>query len=108
MIVHFRNWITKEMEKKLTEVPSLGFDEVKHIKIASTNFAFDNAELIVLLKQRGCAITADDFDKMREIDKQINALKKEKIEALTRPVSVFMTFESEEGIKRALLFEDRE
>jgi hypothetical protein len=44
---------------------------------------------------------------MREIDKEINRLKKEKLQSLTRPVSVFMTFEKEEGIQRALLFEER-
>lgn len=100
MVVHFRNWITKEMEDKLSALPDLGFEdhEVTRVKIASTNFAFDNAELIVLLKQRGAAISADDFDTMRALDKQINELKKAKLDSLTRPVSVFMTFENEEGI----------
>jgi hypothetical protein len=69
MIVHFRNWITKQMEDKLSAMPSLGFDtEVERIKIANTTFAFDNAELINLLKQRGAAISADNFDLMRQID----------------------------------------
>jgi hypothetical protein len=69
MIVHFRNWITKEMEDKLSAMPSLGFDtEVDRIKIANTSFAFDNADLINLLKQRGAAISADNFDLMRQID----------------------------------------
>jgi len=76
MIVHFRHWITREMEEKLTNMPSLGFDEdVDRIKIANTTFAFDNAELINLLKQRGAAISSDKFDLMRELDKEINALK---------------------------------
>ena len=69
MIVHFRNWITKEMEDKLSAMPSLGFDTgVDRIKIANTTFAFDNADLINLLKQRGAAISADNFDLMRQID----------------------------------------
>jgi hypothetical protein len=34
---------------------------------------------------------------MREIDKQINDLKNEKLAQFTRPVSCFMTFENEEG-----------
>jgi len=47
---------------------------------------------------------------MREIDLQINTLKNQPGEDsnLTRPVSVFMTFEQEEGIKRALVFENDE
>lgn len=69
MIVHFRNWITKEMEDKLSAMPSLGFDtDVDRIKVANTTFAFDNAELIILLKQRGQAISDDNFDLMRQID----------------------------------------
>lgn len=110
MIVHFRKWITKEMEKKLSALPDLGFEDhpVTNVHIAATNFAFDNADLINLLKARGEAITADDFDKMRTIDKQINELKKTNLANLTRPVSVFMTFENEEGVQRALQFEDRE
>lgn len=69
MIVHFRNWITKEMEDKLSAMPSLGFDNnADRIKVANATFAFDNAELINLLKQRGLAITADNFDLMRQID----------------------------------------
>jgi len=50
-------------------MPSLGFDtNVDRIKVANTTFAFDNSELINLLKQRGLAITADNFDLMRQID----------------------------------------
>lgn len=97
MIVHFRDWITKEMEKKLSALPDLGFEPepVQEIKIACTNFAFNNAKLINLLKLRGSYISADNFTKMREIDEQINALKKApgELANFTRPVSVFMTFE---------------
>lgn len=76
MIVHFRHWITKEMEEKLTNMPGLGFDEdVDTIKIANTTFAFNNAELINLLKQRGAAISTNKFELMRELDKEIDALK---------------------------------
>lgn len=80
-------------------MPDLGFEDepVDEIKVAITQFAFDNAELVELLKQRGAAITADNFNLMREIDKQINDLKNEKLAQFTRPVSCFMTFENEEG-----------
>jgi hypothetical protein len=62
MIVHFRRHLTQEMERRLFQLPDLGYGgplkpEEKQIKVAMTTFAFDNYELICLLKQRGCAIT---------------------------------------------------
>ena len=108
MVQHFREWITKEMEDKLSRMPDLGFEDekVERIKIAVTTFAFDNAELILLLKERGAAIASDNFNKMRELDTKINQLKKEKLSIFVRPCSVFMTFEHEEGKARASQFDD--
>lgn len=108
MIVHFRKWITEGIENRLSQMPDLGFEDepVTEIKVAVTQFAFDNAELIELLKQRGAAITADNFDGMRELDKKINDLKKEKLSKFSTPVSCFMTFENEEGAQRAKKFEE--
>jgi len=100
MAMFFRDWMTEEMERRLTIMPDLGFEEEppEQIKIAVTTFAFDNADLILLLRERGAAITCDNFDRMREIDAEINQLKDEKLEKFVRPCSVFMTFESEEGL----------
>lgn len=108
MIVHFRKWLTKGIEDRLSQMPDLGFEDepVTDIKVAVSQFAFNNAELIHLLRERGAAITADNFDGMREIDKKINDLKNEKLEQFTRPVSCFMTFENEEGAQRAKSFEE--
>ena len=108
MAQFFRDWITKEMETKLSNMPDLGFEEepVQEIKIAVTTFAFDNSELILLLKERGQAITSDNFDKMRQVDEKINNLKNEKLNIFVRPCSVFMTFENEEGLERALNFDN--
>ena len=108
MIVHFRKWITEGIENRLSQMPDLGFEDepVTEIKVAVTQFAFNNAELIELLKQRGAAITADNFDLMRELDKKINDLKNEKLAQFTTPVSCFMTFENEEGAQRAKKFEE--
>ena len=108
MATHFREWITKEMEDKLALMPDLGFEDEpqERVNIAVTTFAFDNAELINLLRERGAAITADDFNRMREIDAQINTLKNEKLAIFVRPCSVFMTFESEEGYQRANKFDE--
>ena len=99
MATYFRDWIQNEMETKLSGIPDQGFEETEpeRIEIAATTFAFDNAELIELLKQRGNAITYDNFEKMREIDTKINDYKNKNLDKVTRPCSVFMTFENEEG-----------
>ena len=42
---------------------------------------------------------------MRQTDEKINTLKNEKLATFVRPCSVFMTFENEEGLERALNFD---
>lgn len=56
------------MENKLSQLPDLGYEEepVKEIKVAVTTFAFDNADLINLLRTRGLYIKQEKFDKVRE------------------------------------------
>lgn len=104
---HFKIWIQQEMEKKLSKLEDLGFEDtpVDEIHVAVTTLAFDNAELINLLKTRGTLIRTEKWDKVREIDNKINELKKEKLEVFVRPCSVFMSFETEEGVQRALDFD---
>lgn len=43
---------------------------------------------------------------MKEIDAKINKLKNDHLEDLTTPCSVFMTFENEEGVNRALNYNE--
>ena len=82
----------------------LGYDDrpPERIEIAATTFAFENAALIHLLRKRGAAIKADKFDDMRKIDAEINDYKNKNLDGCTRPCSVFMTFENEEGYQRAI------
>ncbi len=76
-----------------------GNDNIKisEVKIADIVFAFDNAELIKLLKLRGYYIKYQNFDKMRETERKISILKDEKFRELTKPVEAFITFEEEDG-----------
>lgn len=64
-------------------------------------FAWDNAKLINLLRQRGTFIKFEKYDKMREVDEKINEFKKANHEDVSRPVTAFLTFENEEGFNRA-------
>ena len=43
---------------------------------------------------------------MADIDKRINEIKNSRLEELTSPCAVFMTFENEEGAQRAMAFND--
>ena len=59
-----------------------------------------------LLHDRGSAIIDEKWDKMRKIDEQINQAKNENLEKWCTPVSVFITFQLEEGYERAINMEN--
>lgn len=86
----------------------MGFEDepVEHIKVAITTFAFKNAEIIKLLQERGDIIKSESWDQMKEIDAKINEIKNEHLVDLMTPCSVFMTFENEEGVNRAMNFNE--
>ena len=62
----FRDWIQHEMESRLDQLPDLGYEDepVDHVKIAVTSFAYNNAEIIHLLRERGDTIKSENWDKM--------------------------------------------
>jgi hypothetical protein len=74
------------------------------IKVADIQFAYDNEQVISLLKTRGEIIVAEevDNDKRKAINDKIGKLLKEKPEQLKRPVCAFITFEREIGYLEAL------
>jgi hypothetical protein len=81
-------------------------DPPEKINIALVTFAFDNADLINLLKERGADIKYEKFDLMRKLNKNIDDLKSQNLEKYTRPVSAFLTFENEEGLNRCLNYSE--
>ncbi len=72
------------------------------------SFAFDNAQLINLLRTRGTHIKFERYDKVRELNDKIDDLTQnpEMLKKLNRPVTAFITFENEEGINRAKNYKD--
>lgn len=88
----------------MSQLPDLGYEDEPqdHIDIAVTTLAYDNAALVGLLKTRGTHIMNEKWDKMRAVEKEINELKDKEFDDWTRPCSVFMTFQKEEGLQRAL------
>lgn len=93
--------LEKLLTEKLREVKSSGADtsniKISEVKIADIVFAFNNAELIQLLKARGNHIMYQRFDQMRACEKRISELKDEKFRDLVKPVDAFITFEEEDG-----------
>jgi hypothetical protein len=104
----FKDWVCATMEARLDRMPDQGLEDepVEHIKVAKATMAFKNAEVIKLLRERGTAIKTEQWDKQTEVEKKINELKGEKLSELTTPCSLFLTFENEEGIARALKYDE--
>lgn len=96
------------MERRLKQLPDLGYEEEyqDEIKVAVTTFAYKNGSMIEVLRERGDCIKSNDWKGIDKADKKINKLKQIELEQLTTPCSVFMSFETEEGINRALQFDD--
>ena len=68
----FRDWFKKELEERLVHLPNLGYeDEGAPMTISQICLAFDNAQAINLLRQRGLAIKTQKFDKMRAVETKI-------------------------------------
>jgi hypothetical protein len=89
-------------------MPDLGYEDEtpEHINISMFTFAFDNSELINLLKKRGAAIKFEKWDTMRSINAKIDHLKTKQAEKYNRPVTAFLTFENEEGLNRCKAYND--
>lgn len=106
-----KNYLKTEFENllnvKLREANAEKTDQersksLQEVKIADIVFAFNNAELIKLLRLRGGHIMYQRYDQMREVEAQISQLKNDKFTDLTRPVSAFITFEEEDAYNVAL------
>jgi hypothetical protein len=84
-----------------------GHEEVKEILIADVVFAYDNADLIALLRERADYIKAAEWDKLTECEQRIEKLKNDEFKKLTRPVYAFITFEEDEGHVMALEYDKK-
>lgn len=90
----FKDWIMNEMETRLSDMPDCGMEDepVDKVKIAKATMAFKNSEIIHLLRARGAAIKGEKWEDQAKIEGQINDLKTQKLDELTTPCSIFMTF----------------
>jgi hypothetical protein len=79
-----KTYIKTELEKTLTDKlkemrqdPTVDTSSIniQQVKIADISFAFNNAELIHLLRERGGHIVSQNYDKMREVEAKITEVK---------------------------------
>jgi hypothetical protein len=99
-MAQFKQYLSKSLEDKLSSF-SMGYDDdVQGVTIAQLTFAFRNASMIELMKKRGKHIQKEAWDKLEEINDEIaDYIKDEKkLDHLQTPCSVFVTFNTEEGI----------
>jgi hypothetical protein len=99
----------KKNKPKLAEQEGEDDDHlnIEEVKIADIVFAFNNDQLIKLLKQRGTFIMQQKYDKVAETEKKIMEYKEANIDDLIRPVDAFITFEEEDGKIVAEAFEPK-
>ena len=71
------------------------------IKIAKVSFAYDNEWAYVQLAKRGNYIKKRNFPELKKLNEYIQdklTYKQELLNRLSRPVTVFLTFESDYGM----------
>lgn len=96
--LYLKKFLTEEVQKFLKEEGG-GKTEIEVVDI---NFAFNNHTVINLLKDRGAAIIACEFDIVKKLEKEILDLVQNDHANLTRPVTAFITFNKDEGTNKIL------
>mmetsp|Transcript_8384 Transcript_8384/g.14010 ORF Transcript_8384/g.14010 Transcript_8384/m.14010 type:complete len:683 (+) Transcript_8384:250-2298(+) len=94
------------MKKKLRNKLSQELSTREKCQIQDIQFAYNNHRLLILLRERGTAIMNCQFDKMREIEHQIDEMvhDEQQLDSLTRPVCAFITFRSDDAFNEAIAY----
>ena len=74
--------------------------------MAQITFAYNNSKIISWLTKRGTLIKTEKWDKLTDLNAEIlTGIKDEALLNLCQtPCSVFATFETEEGVNRARIY----
>lgn len=93
------------LERRVQELPPvLKGQEKVTIEVAAVSIAYQNGQIIDLLRTRGTHITNGNLKAIPEVDNKINLLFLTQSEKLTTPVTAFVTFTSQEGYERCSEF----
>ena len=96
----------RDFEKILESEPQ-AFKDVASVKIADIQFSTKQNEFITDLTTRGGALVNGDFETAQEKETQIIGEYDFSSPHYRRPYRAYITFEEEEGAKRALLMKRR-
>lgn len=96
----YMNHLKEKFEKLVSEQEHV-FEENNEIKIANITYSFGNHKMIKLLEKRGRAIINHNHEEKAKIEKQIEELKDNHLDELSRPEIAYITFETQEGYERA-------
>jgi len=88
-------------------VPFCIDENEQRLTVSRIGFAYDNVEMINLLKKRGAILTSGNLDKLADVDADIKNIAIYKYETVTRPVTAFITFETQEAFERAHTYWNR-
>jgi hypothetical protein len=102
-IFAFSNFLKEKIIARIQNVPFVIDEDEQRVGISRIAFAYDNVELIKVLKERGACLISGKLDKLEVLETQLNELTMKRKE-LTRPVTAFITFETQEAYERASLY----
>lgn len=101
LLYDFKQYLSKELTKRLNQQPKV-LKEDTDLKIANINFAYNNAALLNLLQERGYLIIAGKYGALVDINKRIESFVYQNRDEIIRPVTAFISFETQEGYERAV------
>ena len=78
-------------------------EESLPVSIASVHIAYDNAELIEMLDERGNELVTEDQIGIKKVENKIIELISKNYEKFTTPVAAFVIFETEENRNRCIV-----
>lgn len=83
-----------------------GLAKPTDVEVKGIQFAYNNHEIIDVLKKRGAAIAGTKWEDVTKFDNQLSEMVKNEAnyEKFTTPVVAFVTFESDDGQVEALSF----
>lgn len=113
-VSQFKLYLQNELEKRINAMPDQGYDpsdeQDYEKKCAQITFAFNNAVIVQQLINRGAAIKSENWKKVTQIEhlisEELTMDESPLIDKLQRPVSAFVTLETEEAYNRALQYND--
>jgi len=78
--VYFREWLTKEIEQRLSRMPQQGPEHMagngrQGTHVVNITFTYENAEMINLLRERGEKIKESEWEEAKKVEEKMDAFK---------------------------------